>query len=91
MSMKTTTIKEQIIDASLKIGGETRIRVRLSQLRKHLCKISKKELDSTLLEMEIEEKLVLMALDNGREITNEDEEAAINLGRNIKRHILYLM
>jgi len=68
--------------------GNTKQRVRLHQLRAALPDLDRATLDLTLLEMQRQGLLVLMTLDNSREITAADREAALDIGGN-PRHILY--
>jgi hypothetical protein len=70
-------------------GGTYNVRVRLSELRRYLDELSREEVDSTLLAMQLEGKLVLMHLDDPQEITLEDEQAAVDVSGH-KRHLVYM-
>lgn len=70
-------------------GGATKSRVRLSALRKALPAISRQQLDSTLIEMQREHRLVLFREDNTPALTPEDHAAALLVGDS-PRHLVYL-
>lgn len=70
-------------------GGAGSIRIRLAQLRQKLEDIPRHELDKLLLKLQREEKLVLSPLDDAREISLADQQAALNVA-GFKRHIIYI-
>ena len=70
-------------------GGKWNVRVRLTELRKQLPDVPRAELDTMLLKMQKDEKLVLYPLDYRPEIKPEDEQAAIDIG-GYKNHIVYM-
>lgn len=83
-------LEEKIREAYLKASdGSYNVRVRLSELRQHLANLPQAEIDKILGDMELDEKLVLMPLNDPQAIRDEDEKAAIDVGGN-KRHILYM-
>lgn len=83
-------LEERIQDAYSKVsGGSYNVRVRLSELRKHLVNFPRTHIDQTLGKMQRTGKIDLMPLDNPQEIRPEDEKAALDLG-GAKRHILYI-
>lgn len=70
-------------------GGQGNVRVRLAQLRQKLDTIPRSKLDQLLLKLQREEKLVLSPLDDSREISPADQEAALSVA-GFKRHIVYM-
>jgi hypothetical protein len=70
-------------------GGKWNVRVRLTELRKQLPDVPRTELDTLLLKMQKDEKLVLYPLDYRPEIKPEDEQAAIDIG-GYQNHIVYM-
>jgi len=68
--------------------GQTKKRVRLSDLRRKLS-TSREKLDDLLLAMQTEGRLVLYKMDNPAEITPEDEKAALSIAGQ-PRHLVYL-
>ena len=82
-------LEQKIEQACLSLtDGRVKERIRLYALRDALPDIERSVLDRTLLDMQNDEKLVLMPLDNKREITDKDREAMLKIGNN-PRHILY--
>jgi hypothetical protein len=83
-------LEEKVREAYTRIsGGCYNVRVRLSELRQYLSKLSRTEIDETLRSMQRAGKLVLMHLDNPQDIGNKDEQAAIDIGGH-KHHIVYM-
>ena len=83
------TTTDAIRKASLKLGeGKTNVRVRIADLGKEL-KVSKEELDKTLLEMERSGELSLYPLDDPRQIRQEDIDAALKTSTGNERHLVY--
>ena len=84
----STLIEDQIRRAYLEAsGGNWNERVRLAELRRRLHGIGRNALDATLLRMQQASKLVLFRLDNQREITDGDRDAALLLGGE-PRHLI---
>lgn len=81
--------EDQIRAACLALThGQTKKRVRLSELRRKLS-TSRETLDHLLLAMQTEGRLVLYKMDNPAEITPEDERAALSIAGQ-PRHLVYL-
>ena len=80
-TVKTVTsldIAHKIRNAYFKVtGGQTRIRVKLIEIRQLLTEIPRKAIDESLHESKIEEKILLFPLENPQEISKEDESAAL--------------
>jgi hypothetical protein len=70
-------------------GGQRNVRVRLKDLRKVLSDMTRAEIDTTLLRLQNDRRLVLMHLDDPGERNLEDEQASINI-LGYKRHIIYM-
>jgi hypothetical protein len=79
-------IRKIYLDAT---GGVWNQRVRLSELRRHLGDVPKESLDAALLKMQQASRLVLFRLDNQREITDADREAALLVGGE-PRHVVHM-
>jgi hypothetical protein len=77
-------IRRAYLDAS---GGTWNQRVHLSELRRRLEGVARDVLDSALLKMQQASKLVLFRLDNQREITDADRQAALIIGGE-PRHVM---
>ena len=83
-------LAEEIREAYTKVSeGRYNVRVRLTDLRKHLESFSQEDVDRVLGEMEIAESLVLMSLNDPQDINDEDEAAAADVSGQ-KRHIVYM-
>ena len=83
-----TALETRIRQAYLQVtGGAWNQRVRLSDLRGLLGGVERSALDAALLKMQQAARLVLFRLDNQREITDEDRQAALLLGGE-PRHVL---
>jgi hypothetical protein len=80
-------IRKVYLDAT---GGVWNQRVRLSDLRRRLGDVAKEAFDAALLKMQQASQLVLFRLDNQREITDADREAALNVGGE-PRHVLHMV
>ncbi len=75
---KIHDFEQQIRDAYFEVtGGQTRIQVRLAEIRQLLTEISRKAIDEKLHELKKQEKILLFPLENPQEITKEDESAAL--------------
>ena len=70
-------------------GGSFNKRVLLRDLRTKLQDVSRSTLDETLLRISQEDDASLMPLDNRREITDADRQAAVRVGDE-QRHILWI-
>jgi len=70
-------------------GGATKTRVRLSALRKALPSISRQVMDTALVALQRQQRLVLYRDDNTRSLTAEDHAAALMVGDS-PRHLVYL-
>jgi DNA-binding PadR family transcriptional regulator len=70
-------------------GGKANVRVRLAHLRQALPDVGRDTLDGLLLKLQRAEKLVLYSLDNPKEISPEDVEAAITLA-GFSNHIVHM-
>ena len=70
-------------------GGAKKSRVRLSALREALPAISRQQLDTVLIELQREHRLVLYREDNTPALTPEDHAAALLVGDS-PRHLVYL-
>jgi hypothetical protein len=85
-----STLRDRIRSAYKSLAGNTfNRRVLLRDLRSHLSDISRPELDETLLRISREDDATLISLDNQREITSADRDAAIQIGEE-QRHILWI-
>lgn len=86
----TGTLTDQIQAAYQRITqGKWNVRVRLADLHKHLPNSPKEALDAALRQMQLNGQSVLMPLDDPKGIHAEDEQAAVNIGGDL-RHIVYL-
>ena len=84
------TLTDQIQAAYQRITqGKWNVRVRLADLYKHLPNSPKEALDAALRQMQLNGQSVLMPLDDPKGIHAEDEQAAVNIGGDL-RHIVYL-
>ena len=81
---RETQVRHAYLDAT---GGAWNERVRLSELRRRLAGVPRQLLDAVLLKMQQASALVLFRLDNQREITDEDREAALLIAGE-PRHVL---
>lgn len=83
-------LEERIRNACYELGQQRwEVRVRLADLRNRLLDVDRPTLDRELFRLQRERRLVLYPLDDPREITRADEEAAIDIGGVGKRHIVY--
>ena len=84
-------LQRRVVSTCRKLAnGRPAARIRLAALRAALTNISRKQLDMTLLDMEASELAVLYPLDNPRELSPDDMEAALPNSAGFNRHILYL-
>jgi hypothetical protein len=80
----------QIETACMSLGGGARkARVRLSALREALPSISRQQLDTALIALQRQQRLVLYRDDNTRSLTPEEHAAALTVGDS-PRHLVYL-
>ena len=83
----TQRVREAYLNAS---GGQSNVRVRLCELRRELPDLPRDVLDGHLICMQAQAcGLVLWPLDDPRDLTEEDHQAALEIA-GVKRHILYL-
>lgn len=86
----TGTLTDQIQAAYQSITqGKWNVRVRLADLRKSLPHSPKEAIDAALRQMQLNGQSVLIAMDNPKVIQAEDEQAAVNIGDEL-RHLVYL-
>ena len=86
----TGGLPERIADAYLSLsGGHWARRVRIAHLRDKLKDVSRQRLDTILLDMQRQGRLALYTLDDPRQVSTDDEDAAIHIGP-ATRHILYM-
>jgi DNA-binding PadR family transcriptional regulator len=71
-------------------GGQTNVRVRLADLRRHLSSIPRVRLDQALLDMASGARVSLYRLDDPKEIHAEDRDAVLHTPSGEERHIVYL-
>jgi hypothetical protein len=80
----------QIETACVSLGGGARkARVRLSALREALPSISRQQMDTALVALQRQQRVVLYRDDNTRSLTAEDHAAALTVGDS-PRHLIYL-
>ena len=90
IQVATGTLTDQIQAAYQSITqGKWNVRVRLADLRKSLPHSPKEAIDAALRQMQLNGQSVLMPLDDPKGIHAEDEQAAVNIGGDL-RHIVYL-
>jgi hypothetical protein len=70
-------------------GGARDARVRLAELRRHLDRVSRPEVDAALRRLQLDDELALVPLDDPLSITPEDDAAAVVIGDQ-RRHLVYL-
>jgi hypothetical protein len=84
------SLPERIADAYLSLsGGHWARRVRIAHLRDKLKDVSRQKLDAILLDMQRQGRLALYTLDDPRQLSTDDEKAAIHIGP-ATRHIVYM-
>lgn len=79
-------IRQAYLTAS---GGAREARVRLAELRRHLDRVSRPEVDAALRRLQLDDELALVPLDDPLSITPEDDAAAVVIGDQ-RRHLVYL-
>ncbi len=70
-------------------GGREAVRVRLADLRRRLVDVPAVELTAGVRELSRRGELMLYPLDDPRQITPDDEAAAIRSSTDVPQHILY--
>lgn len=98
-TQSTTTTREFLRDAKLNDriraacielgGGREAVRIRIADLRMRLADVSNDNLTEELRELSRRRELTLYPLDDPRQITPEDEAAAIQSSTGVPQHILY--
>jgi len=84
------SLPERIERACLTVThGARQTRVKLTDLRANLRDVAREDLDSALLKLQREKKLVLYREDNSAALRTEDHEAALFVG-NEPRHLVLL-
>ncbi len=85
-----TNLDARIRAACLELGGgREAVRVRLADLRKRLADVPADELTAGARELSRRGELTLYPLDDPRQITPDDEAAAIRSSTDVPQHILY--
>jgi hypothetical protein len=83
-------LPKRIADAYLSLsGGHWARRVRIAHLRDKLKDVSRQKLDTILLDMQRQGRLALYTLDDPRQVSADDEKAALHIGP-ATRHIVYM-
>jgi hypothetical protein len=70
-------------------GGREAVRIRIADLRKRLADVPNADLTEGIRELSRHRELTLFPLDDPRQITPEDEAAAIHSSTGVPQHILY--
>lgn len=70
-------------------GGREAVRVRLADLRRRLVDVPADELSAGVRELSRRGELTLYPLDDPRQVTPDDEAAAIRSSTDVPQHILY--
>jgi len=70
-------------------GGRDAVRIRIADLRKRLADVPNVDLTEGIRELSRRRELTLYPLDDPRQITPEDEAAAIQSSTGVPQHILY--
>lgn len=70
-------------------GGREAVRIRIADLRKHLADVLSDDLTEGLRELSRRRELTLYPLDDPRQITPDDEVAAVHSSTGVPQHILY--
>ena len=84
------SLRERIRDTYLDLtGGSFNKRALLADIRRSLSDVSRNALDDELMRMQRQGDATLMQLDNRPDITQADQEAAIQIGQE-PRHILWI-
>ena len=87
---RSIPVNKQIEQACLALAhGSRKARVRLSALRKQLDGVERGVLDSALIKLQDQGRLVLYRDDNTAALTDDDHRAALSVG-GAPRHLVYL-
>ena len=86
----STELEKRIREAYAKVANPRELRVRLSKLRQHLSDFPRSEVDKTLHEMQLAGKLLLIGMEDPKEIGSEDEEAALALPGRDKQYFIHI-
>jgi hypothetical protein len=85
-----TRLDGRIRAACLELGGgREAVRIRIADIRKRLADVPSDELTEGLRELSRRRELTLYPLDDPRQITPDDEAAAIRSSTGVPQHILY--
>jgi hypothetical protein len=88
---RTDSVEDRVAEAYAALsGGQTNVRVRIADLRRHLTTIPRVKLDQALIDMASSGKASLYRLDNPTEIQSEDRDAVLHTPSGEERHIVYL-
>jgi hypothetical protein len=86
----TPDLRQVIRETCRALGnGREGVRIRLADLRSHLNGFGKDEVTRALWELSERGELALYRLDDPREITEADREAAVRTSTGEEKHILY--
>lgn len=89
-TVPVTGLDARIRAACLELGGgREAVRVRLTDLRRQLADVPPDELTAAVRELSRRGELTLYPLDDPRQITPDDEAAAIHSATGVPQHILY--
>jgi len=86
---RPTDLAGEVLRAALAISGGRGRRVMLTDLRRALPGVGRRELDDTLVSMSRTGRIALFPNDDRYSITDEDRRDAVNLS-GVPQHILYL-
>lgn len=85
-----TGLDARIRAACLELGGgREAVRVRLAELRRRLADVPPDELTAAIRELSRRQELTLYPLDDPRQVTSDDQAAAIRSSTDVHQHILY--
>ena len=79
---------KRILDAAVALGGRG-TRIRIADLKRELPDIPSEEINKALLDLQRQDRLVLMRIDDPTDIRPADKQAAITIAGN-PRHIIYV-
>ncbi len=89
-AVPNTNLDARIRAACLELGGgREAVRVRLADLRRRLADVPADELTTGVRELSRRGELTLYPLDDPRQVTPDDEAAAIHSSTDVPQHILY--
>lgn len=88
--MQQPSIEQRIRGACLELGGgHQTVRIRIADLRKRLPEFAHDDVTNGLRQLAIRNELTLYPFDDPRQITPEDEAAAMHSSTGVPQHILY--